>query len=68
MSYQVQSMSFQKKCKITDLFSVEDCPADWRGTTDSNCLCCEYIGGLYIRKKELFVKCNYPEQENKVNG
>lgn len=47
------------KCRIQCIFSIEDCPADWCGTPDSNCLCCEYVCGLYIRKGEIFVKCNY---------
>lgn len=58
-------MSKQKKCKIHCIFATEDCPADWCGTPDANCLCCEYICGLYIRKGEIFVKCNYSEQKQK---
>ena len=60
-------MPKQKKCKITDIFAVEDCPAFWRGTIDSNCLCCEYICGIYIRKGNLFVKCNYLENPQTIN-
>ena len=51
-------------CKIQCIYSTEDCPADWSGTPDSNCLCCEYICGLFIREGRLYVKCNYSEQED----
>lgn len=44
-----------RTCKIQCIFTTEDRPADWRGTPDSNCLCCDYISALFIRKGNLYI-------------